>query len=332
MREGLRWRLRRSAGVGLLAAGLLAAAPPGGRAAETIPALTTADVRQATSAAAARLAREMEELTQGRARIELGEAAAADTASVLDRVRRGEATLGLVRVAEMAALAPEVALLTVPFLFRDQQKAVALLDATWLGPLLQDELREHGLEPLGFLNGGALRLAGQQAASALAGAQGRQVAARPGELRAAAFRALRLEPVPAAAGQPAAQAPPLAELRTDDLAAAAAAGRAGLQVAEAPHAYDLVALVANRARFGELPLDIRESLRTGVQEIAAWQRGALDQAEALALAGVGQQGGRLVALPEDQLRQARERVKAGVLAALRDADPSIVGTLMAYAD
>jgi TRAP-type C4-dicarboxylate transport system substrate-binding protein len=332
MREGLRWRLRRSAGAGLLAAGLLAAAPPDGRAAETIPALTTADVRQATSAAAARLAREMEELTQGRARIELGEAAAADTASVLDRVRRGEATLGLVRVAEMAALAPEVALLTVPFLFRDQQKAVALLEATWLGPLLQDELREHGLEPLGFLNGGALRLAGQQAASALAGAQGRQVAARPGELRAAAFRALGLEPVPAAAGQPPAQAPPLAELRTDDLAAAAAAGRAGLQVAEAPHAYDLVALVANRARFGELPLDIRESLRARVQEIATWQRGALDQAEALALAGVGQQGGRLVALPEDQLRQARERVKAGVLAALRDADPSIVGTLMAYAD
>jgi TRAP-type C4-dicarboxylate transport system substrate-binding protein len=328
MRGGLPWR--RCLRAGLLAAGLgagLLAAPGTGPAAEAIPALTTADVRRATSAAAERLARAMAELTQGWARVEIGEAA--DAPAVLDRVRRGEATLGLVRVAEIGGIAPEVALLAVPFLFRDQGKAAALLEATWLGPLLQGELREHGLEPLGFLNGGALRLAGQEVAAALGGAQGWQVAARPGELRAAAFRALGMEPVPPA-GQPGRA--PLAELRTDDLAQAVAVGGAGLQVAEAPHAYDLVALIANRERFGELPLDIRESLRARVQEIATWQRGALDQAEALALAGVGQQGGRLVPLPEDQLRQARERVKAGVTAALRDADPSIVGTLMAYAD
>ncbi len=35
--------------------------------------------------------------------------------------------LGLVRVAEIAGIAPEVALLTVPFLFRNRQKAMALL-------------------------------------------------------------------------------------------------------------------------------------------------------------------------------------------------------------
>lgn len=334
MREGL--RRRRALGGGLLVLGLgvgtFAAVPPGWTA-EILPALTTADVRQATSAAGERLAREMDQLTQGRARIELRQAGGTDTAAVIDAVRRGEATLGLVRVAEIAGIAPEVALLTVPFLFRDQQKAMALLDATWLGPLLEDELREQGLEPLGFINGGALRLAGRQAAPALDQTQGQPVEARPGELREAAFRALGLEPVarPQAPGQPAADAP-LVEVRSDDLAAMTAAGQARLQVVEAPHTYDLVVLVANRERFADLPLDIRETLRTRIKDVASWQRGAVEQADTLAMAGVGQQGGRLVALPDDQLRQAHERVKAAVMAALRDADPSIVGTLMAYAD
>ena len=333
MTERLRWRCR--PGAGLLALGFaigLLAAVPSGRAAEAIPALSTADVRQATSAAGERLARELEQFTQGRARIEFGQPGATDTAAVLDRVRGGEATLGLVRVAEIAGIAPEVALLTVPFLFRDQQKAMALLEATWLGPLLQDKLREHGLEPLGFLNGGALRLAGRQTAPTLG--QGQQVEARPGELRVTAFRALGLELVtgPQAPNQPSATAAPLVEVRTDDLAAAVTAGQGGMQVVEAPHAYDLVVLIAHRERFGELPLDIREALRTRMQDVASWQNGALQQTETLAMAGVKQQGGRLVALPDDQVRQAHEQVKAAVVAALRDADPSIVGTLMAYAD
>jgi TRAP-type C4-dicarboxylate transport system substrate-binding protein len=332
MTRCLRWRSR--TGVKLLTLGFgigLLAAAPSARATETIPALTTADVRQATSAAGERLARELEQLTQGRARIEFGQPGATDTAAVLERVRGGEATLGLVRVAEIAGIAPEVALLTVPFLFRDQQKAMALLEATWLGPLLQDELRKHGLEPLGFLNGGALRLAGRQAAPALGPEQPQQVEARPGELRAAAFRALGLEPVPGPQAPPN-QSAQLVEVRTDDLAASVTAGQGGLQVVEAPHAYDLVVLIAHRERFGELPLDIREALRTRMQDVASWQNGALQQTETLAMAGVKQQGGRLVALPDDQLRQAHELVKAAVVAALRDADPSIVGTLMAYAD
>ena len=79
---------------------------------------------------------------------------------MIEGVRGGEATLGWVRFAEVADLVPAVAALSVPFLFRDPQKALAILDAAALGPLLNDQLRKQGLEPLGYLNVGALRLAG----------------------------------------------------------------------------------------------------------------------------------------------------------------------------
>ena len=44
-------------------------------------------------------------------------------------LRSGAATLGWVRVAELADLVPEVAALSVPFLFRDPEKALAI--STW---------------------------------------------------------------------------------------------------------------------------------------------------------------------------------------------------------
>jgi TRAP-type C4-dicarboxylate transport system substrate-binding protein len=295
-----------------------------------IRALTTADARQGTAQAVERLATELGETTQGRARIEIDHAAA-DATAVIDTLRRGEATLGMVRVAEIAELTPELALLTVPFMFRDQQKALSLLESTWLGPLLNDQLRKHGLEPLGFLNAGALRFAGQALPTlGQAPAQAQPIAARPGELRAAAFKALGFDPVqaPPAAGQPPA---PLAELRADDLAAAAM-GQPPAQVMETSHAYDLVVLVANRQLFADLPLDVRETMRNRVEEVASWQLGAVSQTEELAMAGLRQRGIQLVALPEEQARQAHELVKPAVLAALRNADEAIVRTLLAYAD
>jgi TRAP-type C4-dicarboxylate transport system substrate-binding protein len=295
-----------------------------------IRALTTADARQGTAQAVERLATELGGTTQGRARIEIDHAAA-DATAVIDTLRRGEATLGMVRVAEIAELTPELALLTVPFMFRDQQKALSLLESTWLGPLLNDQLRKHGLEPLGFLNAGALRFAGQALPTfGQAPAQAQPIAARPGELRAAAFKALGFDPLqaPPAAGQPPA---PLAELRADDLAAAAM-GQPPAQVMETSHAYDLVVLVANRQLFADLPLDVRETMRNRVEEVASWQRGAVSQTEELAMAGLRQRGIQLVALPEEQARQAHELVKPAVLAALRNADEAIVRTLLAYAD
>lgn len=297
----------------------------------TFRAIGTPDLHGVTAAAVERLASGIERSSQGRVKLAV-EADAADTPAVIESVRGGEATLGWVRLAEVADLVPAVAALSVPFLFRDPQKALAILDAAALGPLLNDQLRKQGLEPLAYLNVGALRLAGD-APVALGSLAGQRITARPGALREVAFGALGLELVPGVPVGGEAGATPLVELRTDDLAATgdAPGSRA---VAEAPHAYDLVLFCANRERFEKLLLapDILEMLRTHAQEMGVWQRGGTAQVDAAALAALRQQGAQLVGLPEEELRQAHERVKMAVAEALSGADPSIVRTVLAYAD
>jgi hypothetical protein len=182
---------------------------------------------------------------------------------------------------------------------------------------------------LGYLDGGSLRLAGATA-PALGQLQGRQITARPGMLRKLAFEALGLTML---AGTPQPRQAPeagLLELRTDDLVGIAASGLE-LAIAQPPHAHDLMVVLANRERFGELPLDIRETMRTKTGEIAAWQRGAA-QGEAVALQALQQQGIAMPTLPEDERREAHDRVKAAIAGSLRDADPNILSTVLAYAD
>ena len=299
----------------------------------TFKALGTPDLHGVTAAAVERLASGLEQTSQGRIKIAV-EPDAADTRAVVEGLRGGEATLGWVRLAEIADLVPEVAALTVPFLFRDPQKALEILDAASLGPLLNDQVRKQGLEPLGYLNVGALRLAGA-APPTLGSLAGQRIAARPGALREVAFKALGLELVPGgapAAGQDGATS--LAELRTDDLAAAGGGQGAPRAVAQAPHAHDLVLFCANRERFEALALtpDVLEMLRTRAQEMAVWQRGGTAQVDAAALATLRQQGAQVAPLPEEELAQAHERVKTAVAQALSGAEPSIVRTVLAYAD
>lgn len=274
-----------------------------------------------------RFAREMAEYTHGRARIQVN-AGTPDDASAIAQVQQGQATLGWIRVAEIADMAPELSMLTVPFLFADQQKALSLLEATWLGPLLNDQLRRQGLEPLAFMNAGSLRLAGS-AASSFAASQGQQITMRPGKLRVAAFEALGLQPLVEMPKPEQIATTPLVELRSDDLA--------GLQspppaLVDTVHANDLVVVVANRERFAELPLDIRETTKVRLQEAAAAQRGAAIQADAIALANLRQQGANIVSLPEEQRRQAHDKVKANIATAVKNADPSVLATVLAYAD
>ena len=207
-------------------------------------------------------------------------------------------------------------------------EGAAILDAASLGPLLGDQLRKQGLEPLGYLNVGALRLAGA-AAPSIPDLAGQRVMARPGPLRVVAFRALGAELVAGGMAGDIGSAP-LAELRTDDLAAAGTKGP--LALAEQPHAYDLAVLCAGRERFEEFAPDVREMLRGQVRETATWQRGDTAQLDAAALAGLRQQGAQVTPLPEEQLGQAHARVKAADIEALRGADPSIVRTVLAYAD
>jgi TRAP-type C4-dicarboxylate transport system substrate-binding protein len=308
----------------------LALAVQQARAADAVRIVGSADTQHGSLEAMERLRRGLEETTRGRFAFTIDSQGAADDKAALEQVRSGQATLGWVRVAEVAELAPELALLTVPFLFMDQQKMMGLLERTSIAPLLNDQLRKQGLEPLAYLDGGALRLAGATAPS-LSGLQGRQIAARPGRLRMVAFEALGLTPL---AGTPQPQQPAgegLLELRTDDLAGIAAGGP-GLVIAEPPHAHDLLVVLAHRDRFGELPLDIRETIRTKTGETTAWQRGAAAQGDAVALQALRQRGVALPTLPEGERRDAHDRVKAAMAKSLRDADQHILSTVLAYAD
>lgn len=313
---------RRGVGLALIVGAAAFAARDSLAQEAVIRARGTGDL-QVAAAAVGRLADGIARASQGRVRITV-EADAQDTAAVIAGLQSGAAELGWVRVAEIADLVPEVAALSVPFLFRDPAKVLEIVNAASLGPLLGDQLRKRGLEPLGYLNVGALRLAGPVPPS-VAGLAGHQVAGRAGPLRAVAFQALGAELVPGPA-----DATGLAELRSDDLAAAGKSSP--LVLAEAPHAYDLVVLCAGRDRFRELAPDVREMLQAHAEEAATWQRGATTQVDAAALASLQQHGAQVVPLPGEELGQAHARVKAAVAEALRGAEPSIVRTVLAYAD
>jgi TRAP-type C4-dicarboxylate transport system substrate-binding protein len=295
-----------------------------------IRATATGDLHGRTGAAIERLAGALAGVSQGRVTL-AAEPDAADTAAVIERLRGGEVLLGWVRLAELGDLVPEIAALSVPFLFRDPLRALAILDAASLGPLLNDQVRKRGLEPLGYLDAGALRLAGTAPLS-LTALAGQRITARPGALRTVAFKALGLELVPGVPAAGGAGAAPLAELRTDDLAAAGGKQGGPRAVAQAPHAHDLVLVCVNRERFESQDPDVRELLRAQVREVATWQRGGTAQVDAAVLQTLRQQGAAVAPLPEEDTRQAHDRVKAAVAAALSGAEPSIVRTVLAYAD
>ena len=315
---------RRELALGLAAMlGTTALAAPDSMAQETvIRARGTGDLH-AARAAVGRLADGIAQVSQGRVEITI-ETDAQDTAAVVAGLQNGSVELGWVRIAELADHVPEVAALSVPFLFREPAKAIEILGAASLGPLLGDQLRKQGLEPLSYLNAGALRLAGS-APPTMAGLAGQQVAGRPGPLRALAFKSLGAELVARDAG-----ATGLAELRSDDLAAAGQ--NVPPVLAEAPHAYDIVVLCAGRDRFRKLAPDVREMLQAHAEEAATWQRGATTQVDATVLAALQKQGVKIAPLPPEDLARAQAQVKAAMAEALRGAEPSIVRTVLAYAD
>ena len=323
-------RIGRRALLGSLPLGALGLATAQVRAADGVFIVGSADAPASSVEAMEQLRRDMEQTTRGRYAFTLDHVGPADDKAALEQVRSGEATLGWIRVAELTELAPEIATLSVPFLFMDQKKLMALLDRTSAAPLLDNQLRKQGLEPLGYLDGGALRLVGASASS-FRDFQGRQITARPGSLRKVAFETLGLTMLASTPQPQQAAGDNLLELRTDDLLAFAGAGQ-GLTIAEPPHAYDLMVMVAHRGRYGDLPIDIRETLRTKTAQTAAWQRGAAVQSDAVALQSLHAHGVALSTLPEDERREAHDRVKAAVAGSLRDADQSILSTVLAYAD
>ncbi|MEK0085111.1 TRAP transporter substrate-binding protein [Benzoatithermus flavus] len=322
--------LRRRVALGLLP-GCLGLAV--GRAAMAAPynirMVGSVDTRHSSLAAMERLRRTLEDVLRGRLAVTIDREGVPDDRTALDQVRKGQALMGWVRVAELTDLAPELATLTVPFLFMDQAKVLSLLDRTTVGPLLNDQLRKHGLEPFAYFDGGALRLAGATIPS-LGQLQSRQITARPGSLRQVAFEALGLK-LQAGTLQPQrVTGDDLMELRTDDLVGIAAQGPQ-LALAE-PHAHDLVVVLANRDMLGDQPLDIRETIRTKTSEVSAWQLGGADQTDAVVLAMLQQRGVTITAIPDAERKDAHARVKDAVVRALQNADRHILDTVLAYAD
>ena len=250
---------------------------------------------------------------------------APDTAAVAADLRSGAATLGWVRVAELADLVPEVAALSVPFLFRDPEKALAILDVASLGPLLDDQLRKQGLEPLGYLDGGALGsserrphfptwrasgswLAPAPCARSRSGARRRARGRRDGRILAARRWQSCAPTISGRRGRRA---------RADPRRTAARLRSRG-------------ALRRSRPVRG-LSLDVRETLRTRSRRPrhgSAARRPARRRGAAVPAA----HGVPVSPLPEDELGEAHARVKAAVIDSLRGADPSIVRTVLAYAD
>jgi hypothetical protein len=113
-----------------------------------VRAVGTQDLH-AVAAAVDRLADGIAQTSRGRVAIVI-EPDAPDTAAVIAGLRTGAAKLGWIRVAEIVDLVPEVAALSVPFLFRDPQKALVILDEASLGPLLDDQDPQAGAGAAGL--------------------------------------------------------------------------------------------------------------------------------------------------------------------------------------
>jgi TRAP-type C4-dicarboxylate transport system substrate-binding protein len=323
--------LRRREALGLVSGGLglVAVAPAGVAAESSLRLVGSADTQHGSVEAMERLRRSLEETFRGRVAVQIDREGVPDDRAALEQVRGGKALMAWVRVAELTDLAPEITALSAPFLFLDQSKVMGLLERTAIGPLLNDQLRKHNLEPIAYFDGGALRLAGSTLPP-LAEFRGRQVTARPGTLRQVALEALGLR-FQAGVPQPQQAGDGLMELRTDDLLGIAAQGPQ-LALAEKPHAHDLMVVVANRDLFDGQPLDIRETLRAKTSEVSSWQLGASDQVDAVALGTLRQRGVTITPMPDAERKEAHVRVKEAVSRVLQHADRNILDTVLAYAD
>jgi len=267
-------------------------------------------------------AAEMEDFTDGRAKIAV-ESGLVSSATVLDQVQSGERLMGWVPLADVAHLAPALAALTVPYLFADPSKPFELLEPTKLGPLLSDQLREVGLEPLAYFDLGGLHLAGT-GDPAEPDAAGQELVARSGELTTRAFEALA-----------SAESSGDAVLKEVDDATLVEMGdeAKGMRVSRGAHAREIVVLVAKRDGFEDLALDIQETTKTKLTERAAAQRNAARLLDTQAIESFEAAGGQAVDLPEERRAALQAKVREVVEEALRDTgDPSILRTILAYAD
>ena len=142
-------------GVGLLMAGL----PPGVQAEEVLKLGHVGGTGSAFSAAAQSFAAEVSKATNGRYRVEeYGNSVLGDEGSMLEAVKLG--TLSLIisgPLGPLSKVVPEVSVLGLPFLFRDEAHAVKVLDGP-IGQSLLDVMRSHGFQGLAWAENGFRQL------------------------------------------------------------------------------------------------------------------------------------------------------------------------------
>lgn len=283
-----------------------------------------------STAAMQRFAGVMADTTLGRFEVEVESGVEGGSDAVLDALRNGEATLAWLELDALAELAPAFGVVTLPFLYRDQEQVFSMLEWPHIGPLLNDELRKQGLVALGYMDGGPLHLTATGALpQSVADLEGRRIAVQGGDLRVGAFEALGLEAVPV----PGETLPDDVDAYELSYAEIGASGLdpGALRVARAPHGYDPIVVLANVARYDELSIDQEETIKLKVQEVVSWQRGAAERDATVALDRLEKGGITVASLPDALMAEARERVVRFVRDSEIEADDAIVEAVLAYA-
>lgn len=316
--------MQRTACAGALGALALLAALPAG-AADSIRAVGSFPAEHSSSRAMERLAQELAKTTFDRLTIAVEADPELEPGGVVQIVQDGEAALGWTEVEALGRLVPAYGVMTLPFLFDDQAALFALLEsADGLGLLLDDQLMMHGLTTIGFMDGGGRRIASTTGAiQSTDQLDGQRILIDGSEDQLAAMAATGMAPVVAGGGG--SDEAELREARLEALRGDASAG--GLTIADAPHATDVIVVVANRAALDDLALDLHELLVATIAPVAAWQRGIAAEADAAAQRDLREQGAAFAPLPAEVREELRARIKESVVQGAAPNDPLIEAVL-----
>jgi TRAP-type C4-dicarboxylate transport system substrate-binding protein len=117
-----------------------------------------------------------------------------DDATVLRKLRVGQLHGGAVTIGALTDLFPDVAVYSLPFLFRDLEEVAYV--RRHLDPVLTAGLAERGLVAVGFAGGGFARLLSREPIRTLAEGRQRKIWSPPGDaISETAFSALGVTPI-----------------------------------------------------------------------------------------------------------------------------------------
>jgi len=104
-------------------------------------------------------AEELEEKTDGRVKIELyGNGQLGGERELTEQIQQGTLEMGLITSGPVTNFVPELAILDLPFLFRDKEHFRSVLDSE-IGDELSDYMLDAGLRNLGYWENGTVHIA-----------------------------------------------------------------------------------------------------------------------------------------------------------------------------